>query len=138
MQREEELRIASALNEAIYLRDNVEQMGKDEVIAGVRRLATYGVFSNRQIGAIINGRMGLPAIGEITMKSDKSGGNLNPGSLDLLLSVLYNRAVLKSEIELIAQAVDQGTSHHMISKLTGIDRSSISKKVRDHLKNVEK
>lgn len=129
MRRNEELRIASAMNEAIYLRDNVAELQRSEVEKGVKRLASYGVFSNRQIHAIINGALSIKVVAELTGKSDRSGGSLNPGSLDLLLSVLYSRAAQDEEYELIAQAVELGTSHHMVSKLTGIHRSTISKRL---------
>lgn len=138
MRRDDELRIASAMNEAIYLRDNVGQMQRSEIEDGVKRLATYEVFSNRQIHAIVNGTIGPAKIAKLTGKSNRSGGSLNPGSLDLLLNILYSRAALNSEIDLIIQATEQGTSHHMIAKLTGIHRSSISKKIREHKSNVEK
>lgn len=131
MDRTEALRVASALNEAIWLRDNIDLLNRAEIEEAIQRLGAFDVFSNRQIRAITAGKVSHQAVARITNKSDRSGGNLNPGSLELLRSVLYRRADSESDFDLIAQAVEQGTSQHMISKLTGVSQSTISKKLKE-------
>jgi hypothetical protein len=131
MDRNEALKVASALNEAIWLRDNIHLLSRVDVEDGVKRLAVFGVFSNRQIQAITAGRVSHQSVARITGKSNKSGGSLNPGSLELLRSVLYRRAESESDFDLISQAVELGTSQHMVAKLTGVSQSTISKKLKE-------
>lgn len=131
MHRSEALKIAAAMNEAIWLRDNVEQISIEEIRESIQRIAEYGVFSNRQLQAISNGKVSHQAIAKITGKTDKSGGNLNPGTLELLRRVLLSRATSASDFEMIAEAIDQGTSQRMVAKLTGVSQSMISKKMKE-------
>jgi hypothetical protein len=131
MNRDEALKVAAALNEAIWLRDNIHLLSRADIDEGVKRLGSFEVFSNRQIQAITAGRVSHQAVARITGKSDRSGGSLNPGSLELLRSVLYRRAESESDFDLISQAVQLGTSQHMISKLTGVSQSTISKKLKE-------
>lgn len=132
MDRTEALRVASALNEAIWLRDNIHILSRVDIEDAVKRIGEFDVFSNRQIQAITAGRISRQVVAKITGKSDKSGGSLNPGSLELLRSVLYRRAESESDFDLITQAIELGTSQRMISKLTGVSQSTISKKMKEN------
>ena len=131
MHRTDALRIAAAMNEAIWLRDNVDQISIEEARESIARIAQYDVFSNRQIQAIANGKVSHQAIAKITGKTDKSGGNLNPGTLELLRRVLLGRATSSSDFDLIGEAVNLGTSQRMAAKLTGVSQSQISKKIKE-------
>lgn len=125
-----ELNIAEALNFAIWLRNNCDEMDKDKIKSAVVELGAYGIFSSRQIHAIVNKNINRKAITELIGKTDRSGGALNPGTLDLLRSVLVNRATQETDYILIRDAVGSGTSQHMVSKLTGVPQSTISKIVK--------
>lgn len=131
MHRSDALKIAAAMNEAIWLRDNVDLISVDEVRDSIERISQYEVFSNRQLQAISNGKVSHQAIAKITGKTDKSGGNLNPGTLELLRRVLLSRANSASDFEMISQAIDQGTSQRMVARLTGVSQSLISKKMKE-------
>ena len=130
MDREQEMRVAQALNEAIHLRDNVAAMRHESIIIAVKNLAQYGIFSARQLSAICNGRLSHHVVTRTIGKTDKTGGNLNAGTLDILRNVLYSRANGVTDYKLVADAVSGGTSQGMVSKLTGIPQGSISKKIR--------
>ncbi len=130
MDRSEEMRIAQALNEAIHLRNHANAMAQDAVIIAVKNLSQYGIFSARQLAAITNGRVSHHTITRIINKTDKTGGNLNAGTLDILRNILYSRANGVTDYKLVADAVSSGTSQGMVSKLTGIPQGSISKKLR--------
>lgn len=130
MDRARELVIAQALNEAIWLRDNIETITKDEAIDYVKQLGAYDVFSSRQLSAITNGKISHGVISKLIGKNNRTGGNLNVGTLDILRNILYSRADSGTDYSLVASAVGQGTSQGMVSKLTGLSQGTISKKIR--------
>lgn len=130
MDRQRELQIASALNEAIWLRDNAADLDKAALLDAVKALGAYRVFSSRQIVAITNGLVSARVVSGLIDKSDRTGGNLNPGTLDILRTALYNRAERNTDYKVIGEAVSSGTSQNMVSKLTGISQGSISKYIR--------
>lgn len=130
MDRATEMRVAQALNEAIWLRDNVANMEKAEVLGYIKELGNLGVFSSRQIAAIVDGAVSYRVITKLVGKTDKTGGNLNVGTLDILRNILISRANDGTDYDLIAMAVDSGTSQGMVSKLTGISQGTISRKVK--------
>ena len=92
MDRATEMRVAQALNEAIWLRDNVANMEKAEVLGYIKELGNLGVFSSRQIAAIVDGAVSYRVITKLVGKTDKTGGNLNVGTLDILRNILISRA----------------------------------------------
>lgn len=131
MGRARDMFVAEALNNAIWIRDNAHEVDRDTLIQAVRELAGYRVFSSRQLSAITNGVLSHTTISRLIDKKDRTGGNLNVGTLELLRSILYNRADGKTDYKLINKAVGSGTSQGMVSKLTGISQSSISKKIKE-------
>jgi hypothetical protein len=129
MDRARELVIAQALNEAIWLRDNVESLTREDVIQHIKELGSHGVFSSRQISAITNGKISHGIISKLIGKNDRTGGNLNVGTLDILRNILYSRADSSTDYSLVASAVGNGTSQRMVSKLTGLNQGTISKRL---------
>lgn len=129
MERVEQIRIAEALNEAIWLRDNVSKMDKDEIKDAIIKLGTYKIFSCRQLSAIVNNEFDHSTIAKIIKKEDKTGGALNVGTLEILRNILYSRANSKTDFDLIKQAIEEGNSQLMVSKLTGVSQSMISRRM---------
>lgn len=127
MNRTKALHVAAALNEAIWIRDHTETITREELVDAVMLLGSYGVFSSRQISAISNGKLSPAAVSGIVGKSDKTGGNLNPGTLEILRGILYSRADKRTDKRLIKTALGEGNSQGMIAKLTGVSQSLISK-----------
>jgi hypothetical protein len=130
MDRQRALFIAEALNEAIWIRDNADAVEKEVLMDSISNLGKYRIFSSRQISAITNGVVSHTTISKLIQKPDKTGGNLNVGTLDLLRSILYNRADGRTDHALIRSAVGGGTSQGMVSKITGVSQSTISKMLR--------
>lgn len=130
MNRNEALHIAAALNEAIWLRDNADRIDRQELHNAVSLLGSYEVFSNRQISAISNGRVSPGVVASIVGKVNKTGGNLNPGTLEILRGILYSRADKRTDKRLIKAALEDGNSQGMIAKLTGVSQSLVSKIAR--------
>lgn len=131
MDRAQEMRIAQALNEAIWLRDNVYSLEEAELIERIKALGGYSVFSSRQLSAIVDGKVPHGRITKLTGKTNKTGGNLNIGTLDILRSILLSRAGADTDYSLIASAVSMGTSQGMVAKLTGVPQGTISKKIKE-------
>lgn len=129
MDRAKELEVAAALNKAIWLRETVDRLTKDEIAGHIKDIAKHEVFSSRQLSAIVNGTIHHATISKMINKSDRTGGNLNVGTLEILRNVLYSRANESTDYALIAKAVGMGTSQGMVSKLTGINQGTISKKI---------
>jgi hypothetical protein len=129
MNRQEEMHLAQALSEAIWLRDHAENMDRQQLFDAVVSIGEYKLFSNRQISAITNGLVTHKIVGELIGKKNKTGGNLNVGTLDILRNILYSRANHRTDYNLVRDAVGLGTSQGMVSRLTGVTQSSISKRL---------
>jgi hypothetical protein len=129
MDRAQEMQVASALNKAIWLRDTVTSLTREDIIIHLKDLGQYEVFSSRQLSAIVNGAIHHSTISKIINKNNRTGGNLNVGTLDILRNILYSRANSSTDYSLVADAVGMGTSQGMVSKLTGVNQSTISKKL---------
>lgn len=130
MDRSQAMNVAAALNEAIWIRDHVDTISRAELVEAVVSLGAYGVFSGRQISAITNGKISPSAASNIVNKGDRTGGNLNPGTLEILRAILYSRADKRTDKRLIKAALGEGNSQGMIAKLTGVSQSLISKIAR--------
>jgi hypothetical protein len=98
---------------------------REDRMAAARRLAEYGVLSNRNLEAIC----GLPwyAVAEVTGKTDRTGGRLAPHTLPLMVTLaaqwgdgIRNRRLLKV-------ILDEGTSQGMVSRLTGIPVKAVER-----------
>lgn len=94
-------------------------------IADAKALAATGLFSIQNIVDIT----GLPRYYAYSLieKHDKSGGRLNPETLSIIYDLWYERQhrqpIDRGKVKLV---VGQGTSQHMLAKLTGIPQASIS------------
>lgn len=130
MDRAREMVVGEALNQAIWLRDNVYTLTDAQLLERIIELGNYSVFSSRQLSAIVDGKIPHGKITKLIGKTDKTGGNLNVGTLDILRNILLNRADDGTDYKLIASAVGMGTSQGMVSKLTGVSQGTISKKLR--------
>jgi hypothetical protein len=129
MNRAEEIKMSELLNLAIWIRDNVYSMDSEELNKQVMLLADYDVLSSRQISAIINNKISHSSISKMIGKNSKTGGNLNVDTLEILRTILYSRSDGKTDYRLISQVLKGATSQGMISRLTGVSQSSISRRV---------
>lgn len=120
-----------AINLAIFIRDNAQNMPKETLVWRIQDLAEYDIFSNRQIQSICRGKISYTTIGSYTQKSSKSGGNLNPDSLEDIREILYGKHNDQIKYQVIERVLKEGTSQGMISKLTGVAQSTISKHFGD-------
>jgi hypothetical protein len=124
----EQLNRLYAINEAIWIRDNAKNMSKEVLVEKLQNLAEYDVFSNRQLSAICNGIIKHNSIGLYIKKQDKSGGRFSPLSLEDIREALFSKERGLVDYKSVEKAILAGTSQGMISKLTGINQSSISRR----------
>ena len=117
-----------AIHEAIWIRDNAELIRKEALIEKAKDLANYDLFSNRQISKISGGVLSHVAISANISKTNKKGGRFSPQSLEdiaiVLFSVTDGRGV---DFDAVRRAMKAGTSQGMISRLTGLSQSRISR-----------
>jgi hypothetical protein len=116
-----------AINLAIWIRDNSKKIEREVLVYNIQNLAEYDIFSNRQIQAICRNELSYTTIGGYTQKKSKNGGNLNPESLEDLRDILFSKHNDQINYKAIERALQAGTSQGMISKLTGVAQSTISK-----------
>jgi hypothetical protein len=133
MNRAEEMKMFELLNLAIWIRDNVYSMDSSELNKQIMLLADYDILSSRQISAIVNNKVSHSSISKMIGKNSKTGGNLNVGTLEILRNVLYSRSNGETNFGLISEALEAGTSQGMISKLTGVSQSSISRRLNEQV-----
>jgi hypothetical protein len=127
----EQLNKLYAINEAIWIRDRASTMSKDMLIEKLQDLAEYDVFSNRQLSAICNGIIKHNSIGLYVRKADKSGGRFSPASLEDIREALFSKERGSIDYKSVEKAIIAGTSQGMISKLTGINQSAISRRFKN-------
>jgi hypothetical protein len=116
-----------AINLAMWIRDNCKQVEREVLVYNIQDLAEYNIFSNRQIQSICRNEISYTTIGGLTQKTSKSGGNFNPESLEDLREILFAKHNGQINYKAIERVLQTGTSQGMISKLTGVAQSTISK-----------
>jgi hypothetical protein len=118
------------LSQAIWLRDNSESVTKTKAFELVRELDEFGAFSVRQINNIIGGKISNTTLCKYLVVKDRTGGRLNPNSLEDILQCLSDKENNCVDYRIVKRILLAGTSQNTLSRLTGINQSLISKKAR--------
>lgn len=117
-----------AVQQAKYAWEHRAAFDKPTRIAKVVELGEWGVFSNRQIGIFTGMRIG--DVSAHTGKTDTTGGTLKPMALGPILEVMHVKARGETDFYAVKRALDAGTSTIMLSRLTGIPVSTVSRQAR--------
>lgn len=125
----EKTNLLFAINEAIWLRDNYQQISDEVLVNKIVTLSNYGVYSNRQLSDLVKNKIKHSVIGKHTQKKDKSGGKLAPESLDFIKEFFFSVESSTPDYNLARKATLMGTSQGMISRLTGVPQSTLSRKM---------
>lgn len=120
-----------AINEAIWIRDNAKNIERSLLIERLQDLAEYEIFSNRQLQSICGSAISYTTIGGYTRKTSKNGGRLAPEGLEDIREILFEKHNGRINYKAIERVLQTGTSQGMISKLTGVAQSTISKHFGD-------
>jgi len=116
-----------AINEAIWLRDHWSNLERKELFRIIEDIGEYNMFSARQIGSMINNTISRQIISKLCNKTDKTGGRLEVKDLEKIREIFYGKSNGVLNNSLIREVLNNGTSQGMLSKLTGINQSTISK-----------
>lgn len=121
--------VVLAIALSIRLRDEAVTSEKDALLPLAQQVCEYGVFSNRQISRISGGRIHHAVISKISKKSTRTGGLINPKSLEEIRELLFASEKGSVDWDLAKKVMDEGTSMSMIAKLTGISKTTMSRKI---------
>lgn len=121
--------IVMALAFSIKLRDEVKSISKEQAHALAVEIASWGVFSNRQIELFSGGVVSQRAIGKHSKKTTRDGGSINPNSLEDIRSIIFTSNDSSVDWSLVKKVVSRGTSMTMLAKLTGISKTTMSRKI---------
>lgn len=125
--------VIMAIGLAIHLRESHRASSMATVEDSVKRLSNFGIFSNRQIANIANGSISHSHIAKLTNKTAKNGGRLNPADLEKIRDLMLQADAGRIDWDLVKLTVIQGTSQNLLSKLTGISKSQINRKIAESI-----
>jgi hypothetical protein len=124
---DKEILILRAVNEAIWLRDHASKLDRDKLFEVVENIGEYGIFSARQLSVLAGNSISHQTAARLCKKTEKTGGRLNPKSLDQIKQCFHDRINNRIDYSLVSQIVADGTSQGMVEKLTGISQTKISR-----------
>jgi hypothetical protein len=116
-----------AINEAIWIRDNSPKISREILIERLKEISSYGLFSSRQLAKICNNKLSHASISQHIKKNSNSGGKIAPESLEDVREALFSKERGAISYPHIKSALEAGTSQNMVSKMTGINQSGISR-----------
>lgn len=125
--------VIMALATAIRLRDAPvasEDVNTDSLI---KELAGFDIFSNRQIKKIIGPGFSERRLKQISPKHSKTGGSVNPNHLEMIRVLVFQSSTGVPNWDLVREIVQGGTSQTFLSKLTGINKSTMNRKIRESI-----
>ncbi len=118
---------------AIRLRDTAHKLEKEKLKELIAEVSSFGVMSNRQIAKLIKNKMNHVAISRLMNKTSKTGGNVNGSDLEKIRAIIFSKSIHKTDYKLVLEVLDNGTSQNMLTRITGVAQSTISKKRKDGL-----
>lgn len=118
-----------AMNEAQKLYHRSKYMSRQERYDAVVSLAQWNLFSVAQLSQLSG--ISVSTIYGFGIKGHGSG-KFNPMSLDTLIQIRLNRNNnIPVSTLLIKAAVEEGNSHRVIAKLTGLAPTTITRKINE-------
>jgi hypothetical protein len=120
--------VVIAIAKSIQLYKNADTMEKAEILELAKEISELGIFSNRQIEKMAHNKITHLAIGKVTGKTSKSGGKLNPATLEMIRDLIFQFNSGKIDWNMVDQVVLLGTSQSLVSKLTGISKTQINRR----------
>jgi hypothetical protein len=105
-------------------------MTKTTAFELIRELDEFCALSIRQISNIVGGRISNTTLCKYLAVRPRVGGRLNPKSLEDIAQCLSDKERNSVDYRIVKRILLAGTSQNTLSRLTGINQSSISKKAR--------
>ena len=124
--------ITTALEEAAWVHEHLEQYDRQQRFDAAASLAQWGIFSLRQIGAIVD-LSHTTVVKVATGKTDRTGGRFSPECLPLLADMRARHArgeeIAPAEVEELIDA-GGGTSLGFAARLGGIPQSLLRRRYK--------
>lgn len=117
--------MTTALEQALFYWERHVYMSREQRLNAAIELGEWGIFSARQIGAIVG--IEWWAAHAKSQKIDRTGGRLDPASLPALHKLAVVRARNEVDVFLVHEALSTGTSVRVASKLTGIPETTLKR-----------
>lgn len=114
---------------SIQIRDNAHTLSDAQLLTLIKDVAEFGVLSNRQISKLCDYRLKPATINKIAPKPNKTGGAINAKDLEKLRQIIFSKSSTTPDFNLIKEVVRNGTSQGMVSRITGVSQSTISRKI---------
>ena len=124
---DKDILILRAVNEAIWLRDHASSIDRAKLFEVVEDIGEYNIFSARQLSSFTKNLISHQTAARLCKKTERTGGKLNPNSLEDIKQCFHDRINNTIDYRLISQILADGTSQGMIEKLTGISQTKISR-----------
>lgn len=121
--------LVMALAISIRLRDQSETAEKEELLPLVKQVCEYSLFSNRQISNLTKCKIHHNVVAKFSNKRNRTGGAINPNSLEDIRTLLFSYETGAVDWDLVSKVVSAGTSMTMLSKITGISKTTMSRKI---------
>lgn len=118
------------INRAIWLRDNHSKLSDERVFELIEDIDTEKFFSARQFSALVGNKISHQKIAKHLDKRIRTGGRFNPISLEDIKRCFEDRKAKKIDFLLVRSIIRSGTSQNVLSKLSGINQSMISKGIK--------
>jgi hypothetical protein len=115
------------------LRDKSFEMARDELIVLIKDIASYNVISARQIARLSQGAISASSVTRIVKKRTKTGGKLNPESLEAIREIIFEFDLGRVDWQKVLGVISSGTSVEVFVRLSGISRSTLYRKIRHGL-----
>lgn len=113
---------------AIRLRDTAHKLEDAELKELLKQVAEFGVMSNRQLAKLTKNRMNHVAISRLIPKTSKTGGNVNGSDLEKIRAIIFSKSIHRTDYRLVLEVLANGTSQGMLTRITGVSQSTISRK----------
>lgn len=117
-----------AVKQAQYAHEHHESMTPQDKLDYAIALGEWGVFSNRQIASFVG--MSAPRVGGVTGKTAHTGGTLKPEALGPIIDLMQRHARGEIDFQATKQTLEAGVSAHMLSRLSGIPQTNLSRWAR--------
>lgn len=116
---------------AIELRDNHTALEDGKIKESVTKLAESGFMSARQLSRICGNRISHTTITKTIGKTSKVGGSINPVHLEDIRKIIFSKSIEDVDYQLVRSLISDGTSQVMLSRITGIPQSTISRRTHN-------
>lgn len=116
-----------AIAMAIRLRDNSDSYGEEELRGTIVQLTEKNVFSIRQISNMCG--KSPATLSRIVQRTSRTGGKLNPQHLEEIRDLIFQQDIDQVDWQTVKKITSDGTSADMLSRISGIPKSTIHRKI---------